>query len=368
MNGERTRPPPLYLVGEDWPQRAPLSSWYDQPRKQHSHPPGRSEAARRSASQPAGGVSVCLSCPVSSVETDVDDTVPVGRLRRPLQTWGQSGPRGVRDLGSGDRVGRGALADPAAGFRGGGGTWARGPNLGYPQNSKLHGFNPLFLGCTQIHFRKKKIGSFWGPKDMMTPSCALGGMVCLAPGSASAEGRQRPGDRAGRGASETRAQSGPRGVRDLGTERAEGRQRPGDRADRGASGSWAQSGPRGFRDLGTERAEGCQRPGDRAGRGRHIPGDGAGRETSDTWGQSGPRVVRYLGMERAEGRQRRRRHRMESRRHSQRLCRRLAAARSRHRTLHNRAAGVEGDSERNGPTQKQWSLDEGSVATRKKRK
>ena len=33
----------------------------------------------------------------------------------------------------------------------------RGPNLGYPQNWKLHGFNPLFLGWTQIQFWKKNM-------------------------------------------------------------------------------------------------------------------------------------------------------------------------------------------------------------------
>ena len=57
-------------------------------------------------------------------------------------------------------------------------------NLEYPQNWKLHGFNPLFFcGWTQIHFRKRiknKMKAFWellggGGWDMMAPSWALGG-------------------------------------------------------------------------------------------------------------------------------------------------------------------------------------------------
>ena len=37
---------------------------------------------------------------------------------------------------------------------GGGGNLAKGPRPGYPQNEKLHGLSPLFLGWAQIHFRK----------------------------------------------------------------------------------------------------------------------------------------------------------------------------------------------------------------------
>ena len=37
-----------------------------------------------------------------------------------------------------------------------GSSLVRGPNLGYPENWKLHGFNPLILGLTQIHFPKEK--------------------------------------------------------------------------------------------------------------------------------------------------------------------------------------------------------------------
>ena len=52
----------------------------------------------------------------------------------------------------------GALADPAASFRG----WvnlAQGPNLGYPQNWKLHGFNPLFFGIDPNSLLDEFIGT-----------------------------------------------------------------------------------------------------------------------------------------------------------------------------------------------------------------
>ena len=54
------------------------------------------------------------------------------------------------DLMSGDLR---ALADPAAGLRGA--NLGRGPNLGYPQNRKLHGFNPLFLDEPRFTFENK---------------------------------------------------------------------------------------------------------------------------------------------------------------------------------------------------------------------
>ena len=83
------------------------------------------------------------------------------------------------------------LADPAAGFRGGGGNLARGPNLGYPKNWKHHGFNALFFGWTQIHFRKVFwelffLGGGGGKSHDGHPSWALEGMAGLPPGSASA--------------------------------------------------------------------------------------------------------------------------------------------------------------------------------------
>ena len=44
---------------------------------------------------------------------------------------------------------------------GGGGNLARGPNLGYPQNWKLYGFNPLFFGMDPKSLSKKwKINVF----------------------------------------------------------------------------------------------------------------------------------------------------------------------------------------------------------------
>ena len=58
----------------------------------------------------------------------------------------------------------------------GGGNQARGPNLGYPQNWKLHGFNPLFFGWTQIYIRKKKL---WG--SFMMPLPGLSGAMIGSP-------------------------------------------------------------------------------------------------------------------------------------------------------------------------------------------
>ena len=87
-----------------------------------------------------------------------------------------------------------SLADPAAVFFCGG-NLGRGPNLEYPQNWKLHGFNPLFFGWTQIHFQKKLklkfFGSFCrGPKDIRPSLSGLWGpWPCFPPpppGSASA--------------------------------------------------------------------------------------------------------------------------------------------------------------------------------------
>ena len=54
------------------------------------------------------------------------------------------------------------LADPAAGFRGGGGVnLGRAPNLGTPE--LLHGFNPLFFGMdsNSLSKKNKKIKVFW---------------------------------------------------------------------------------------------------------------------------------------------------------------------------------------------------------------
>ena len=69
----------------------------------------------------------------------------------------------------------------------GGGNWARGPNLGYPQNWKLHGFNPLFLGMNPNSLLKKGKykKTFW---ELWCPLPGLGGMAGLPPppGSASA--------------------------------------------------------------------------------------------------------------------------------------------------------------------------------------
>ena len=66
------------------------------------------------------------------------------------------------------------LVDPAASFRGGG-NLGRGPNLGYPQNWKLHGFNPLFFGMDPNSL-SKKMGAFGGgANDMMSPFLGFGG-------------------------------------------------------------------------------------------------------------------------------------------------------------------------------------------------
>ena len=75
------------------------------------------------------------------------------------------------------------LADPAAGFRGGG-NLGRGPNLGYPKTENSTDLTHYFLEFT---FEKKVFGSFLGkPKDMMPPSWALGaGSRVGPPGSAS---------------------------------------------------------------------------------------------------------------------------------------------------------------------------------------
>ena len=75
---------------------------------------------------------------------------------------------------------RHALADSAAGFRGGG-NLARGPNLGYPQNIKLHGFNPLFWMDPNSLSKKKFLGDFRGPKDMMAPLHGLWGAMAGSP-------------------------------------------------------------------------------------------------------------------------------------------------------------------------------------------
>ena len=84
--------------------------------------------------------------------------------------------------------------DPAAGFRGGEGQLGAGSNLGYRQNSKLHGFNPLFFGMDPNSLSKKmnhKNKSFLGDLGAKRHDGPLPGLWvgpwpgCLPPGSAS---------------------------------------------------------------------------------------------------------------------------------------------------------------------------------------
>ena len=67
----------------------------------------------------------------------------------------------------------------------GGGQLGAGSNLWYRQNSKLHGFNPLFLGDgPKFTFEKKWttknnsfLGALGGQKTWWPPSWALGGAM-----------------------------------------------------------------------------------------------------------------------------------------------------------------------------------------------
>ena len=76
----------------------------------------------------------------------------------------------------------GTLADPATGFRGG--QLGAGSQHRVPQNCKLHGFKPLFLGWTQIHLRKTNLGELFlggGQKHDGPPFLGFGGMAGWPP-------------------------------------------------------------------------------------------------------------------------------------------------------------------------------------------
>ena len=68
------------------------------------------------------------------------------------------------------------LVDPAAGSRGGGANLGRIPNLGYPQNWKLHGFTdtPLFFGMDLKKSKKVFWELFGGQKTWWPPFLGFG--------------------------------------------------------------------------------------------------------------------------------------------------------------------------------------------------
>ena len=64
---------------------------------------------------------------------------------------------------------------------GGGGNLALSPNLVYPQNWKLYGFNPLFFGMDPNSLSKKSFLGALGAKDNMTPFLGFGGHGRVGP-------------------------------------------------------------------------------------------------------------------------------------------------------------------------------------------
>ena len=93
----------------------------------------------------------------------------------------------------------GSLADPVAGLRGGGQLGAGSQPRVNPK-LKTPRIDPLFLGWTQIYFRKNIKKTSWelweGGRHDGSPSWALGGaMAGLPPGSASAGAHSRGGPR-----------------------------------------------------------------------------------------------------------------------------------------------------------------------------